>query len=63
MNMMHDYKQNKLAVSVLLIGCLATVLGATGCQQQDEGTAEKAGKKSIVRLRRLVKKLSRLRSH
>lgn len=38
-----DYKQKMLAHSVLMIGCLSAILGLVGCQ--DEGSAEKAGKK------------------
>ena len=36
-------KQKFLADRVLVITCLSAVLGLAGCQQ--EGTAEKAGKK------------------
>ncbi|MGZ8159678.1 MAG: BON domain-containing protein [Methylobacter sp.] len=39
----NDCKQNILADKVLVITCLATVLGLAGCQP--EGSAEKAGKK------------------
>ena len=39
----NEYKQNILADRVLVIACLSAVLGLAGCQQ--EGTAEKAGKK------------------
>lgn len=41
---MYNYKQNKFAKNVFVIGFLSTVLGLAGCQQQEEGTAEKAGK-------------------
>lgn len=37
------YRQNILADSVIVIACLSAVLGLAGCQQ--EGSAEKAGKK------------------
>jgi len=36
-------KQNILIDRVLVVTCLSVVLGLAGCQQ--EGTAEKAGKK------------------
>ena len=39
----NKYKQNISANRVLVITCLSAVLGLAGCQQ--EGTAEKAGKK------------------
>jgi len=39
----NEYKQNILTDRVLVIACLSAVLGLAGCQQ--EGTAEKAGKK------------------
>lgn len=39
----NKYKQNISANRVLVITCLSTILGLAGCQQ--EGTAEKAGKK------------------
>lgn len=39
----NEYQQNISANRVLVITCLSAVLGLTGCQQ--EGTAEKAGKK------------------
>src|SRR5665811_1176865 len=39
----NEYKQNILTDRVLVIACLSAVLGLIGCQQ--EGTAEKAGKK------------------
>lgn len=39
----NDYKQKKLAERVLVIGFLSAALGLAGCQQQ-EGSAEKAGK-------------------
>lgn len=34
-----------LADKVLVIACLSTVLGLAGCQPEQEGSAEKAGKK------------------
>lgn len=40
-----DYKPKKLAERVLVISFLSAALGLAGCQQQEEGTAEKAGKK------------------
>ena len=40
----NSYKQKKLAERVLVIGFLSAALGLVGCQQQ-EGAAEKAGKK------------------
>ncbi|MGR9072625.1 MAG: BON domain-containing protein, partial [Gammaproteobacteria bacterium] len=40
----NDCKQKKLAERVLVIGFFSAALGLTGCQQQEEGTAEKAGK-------------------
>lgn len=39
----NKYKQNILVDRVLVVTCLSVVLGLAGCQQ--EGTAEKAGKK------------------
>ena len=39
----NKFKQNILAKRVLVIICISAVLGLAGCQQ--EGTAEKAGKK------------------
>lgn len=43
MKTINEYKQNILTDRVLVIACLSAVLGLSGCQQ--EGTAEKAGKK------------------
>ena len=43
MKTINEYKQNILTDRVLVIACLSAVLGLAGCQQ--EGTAEKAGKK------------------
>lgn len=40
-----DYKPKKLAERVLVISFLSAALGLVGCQQQEEGAAEKAGKK------------------
>ena len=40
----NDYKPKKLAERLLVIGFLSAALGLAGCQQE-EGTAEKAGKK------------------
>jgi len=40
----NKFKQNILANRVLVIICISAVLGLAGCQQ--EGTAEKAGKKN-----------------
>lgn len=39
----NKFKQNISASRVLMVTCLSAVLGLAGCQQ--EGTAEKAGKK------------------
>lgn len=39
----NEYKQKILANRVLVITCLSAVIGLAGCQQ--EGTAEKTGKK------------------
>jgi len=39
----NEYKQHILAVRVLVITCLAAVLGLAGCQQEE--TTEKAGQK------------------
>jgi len=54
----HAYKQLNLAGKALVISCLTAVLGLAGCEQ--EGTAEKAGKKSIVRPKMPSKRLSKL---
>ncbi len=43
MKTINKFKQNILPNRVLVITCLSTILGLAGCQQ--EGTAEKAGKK------------------
>ena len=43
MKTINKFKQNILPNRVLVITCLSTILGLVGCQQ--EGTAEKAGKK------------------
>ena len=43
MKLKNEYEKNTLANRVLVIACLSLVLGLAGCQQ--EGTAEKAGKK------------------
>jgi len=43
MKTINEYKQDILTDRVLVIACLSAVLGLAGCQQ--EGTAEKAGKK------------------
>ena len=43
MKTINKFKQNISPNRVLVITCLSTILGLAGCQQ--EGTAEKAGKK------------------
>ena len=44
MKKINKFKKNISANRVLVITCLSAVLGLAGCQQ--EGTAEKAGKKT-----------------